>query len=72
MVFNTDVQTHREAILLTEILQQQFKGLHVNFDLQDEERILRTEGKIAAKAVENLVGRFGFSCKFLSFAEPIG
>ena len=71
MVFKTDVQSQREAMLMSEILRQKFKGLQVNFDLQDEERILRTEGMIEATAIAYLVRRFGFSCRFLSFAEPI-
>jgi hypothetical protein len=72
MVFKTDVETKREAALLSEILHQNFPELLVNFDLEDEDHILRTEGtKADSKEIEYLVECFGFSCRFLSFAEPI-
>ena len=65
-VFKTNVQSHLDAIKLKEILFKKFPGMQVHFDLEDCDKILRTEGKnILVSRVVQLVKLQGYYCELL-------
>jgi hypothetical protein len=65
-VFKTNVQSHFDSIKLKEILFKEFPEMQINFDLEDCDRILRTEGKnIPVSRVVQLVEFHGYYCEVL-------
>jgi hypothetical protein len=45
-VFKTNIQCVKAAIVLKEILSKELPDIQINFDLDDCDKILRTEGEI--------------------------
>jgi hypothetical protein len=65
-VFKTNIQSHFDAIILKGILFKEFPDVHISFDLEDCDKILRTEGKnIPVGRVIQLVEFHGFYCQVL-------
>jgi predicted RNA-binding protein YlqC (UPF0109 family) len=65
-VFKTSVQSHHDAITLKEILLKEFPGIQINFDLEDCDKVLRTEGNnVPASSVIQIVKTEGFNCEIL-------
>jgi hypothetical protein len=65
-VFKTNIQSHYDAITLKGILLKEFPNALINFDLEDCDKILRTEGKhIPVSRVVQLVKLHGFHCEIL-------
>jgi hypothetical protein len=62
-VFKTNVEHETEAKDLVEMLRQHFPGSHVNFDLQDRDRILRVQGKeLCVDTILSIMKTAGFIC----------
>lgn len=65
-VFKTDVQQAGTANLLVAKLILLFPGSHVNFDLEDCDRVLRVEGEnICTEKIKQLLGSSGYNCHVL-------
>ncbi len=65
-VFKTNVQDYYDAIKLKRILLKEFPEAQINFDLDDCDKILRTEGKkINANSVIQIARMEGFLCEIL-------
>jgi hypothetical protein len=65
-VFKTNVQSHYDAITLKEILLKEFPDIQINFDLDDCDKILRTEGKnIPISDIIQIVKMEGFFCEII-------
>jgi len=65
-VFKTNVQHHYDAIKLKELLLKEFPGASINFDLEDCDKILRTEGKsVPASRVIKIIKMEGYYCEIL-------
>lgn len=66
-VFKTNVTKYEQASKLIELLQQQFPGNKINFDLHDCDKILRIDGsEYIAEDVMNLLNAKGFKCELLT------
>jgi hypothetical protein len=62
-VFKTDVHAEELANELKAMLQRHFPGSHVNFDLDDRDKVLRMEGmNFTADKVVLLVKEKGVAC----------
>jgi len=73
LVFKTNVLLLQESKLLLALLQHEFPGLKLNFDLEDCDHILRAEGNTAEPGnIAALLKRFGYNCDFMSQAMPVG
>lgn len=59
-VFKTNVSQPGDAARLVWEIESRFSGLQANFDLEDCDRILRTEGSVNAPLVLGLLTEFGF------------
>ncbi len=65
-VFRTNVRRKRQAKVLLDILSKQFPLLHINFDLEDCDNILRVEGEnICPETITGLVAENGYECGIL-------
>lgn len=65
-VFRTNVTRKRQAKQLLDILSKQFPSLHINFDLEDCDNILRVEGEnICPESITGLVAESGYECGVL-------
>ena len=65
-VFRTNVTRKRQAKRLLNILSRQFPLLHINFDLEDCDNILRVEGEnICKEKITGLVAESGYECGVL-------
>ncbi|MGZ3986572.1 MAG: hypothetical protein ACXVMN_11295 [Flavisolibacter sp.] len=65
-VFKTNVERSLEAQQLTALLLLHFPGARINFDLQDQDRILRVEARnCLPDKIERLVKESGFHCRVL-------
>jgi hypothetical protein len=65
-VFRTNVQRKRQAKVLLDILSKQFPLFHINFDLEDCDKILRVEGdNICTEKIAGLVTESGYECGVL-------
>ena len=65
-VFKTNIQTGRQATVILKKLGQLFPKCRINFDLNDCDKILRVEGKIASPAkVIEVVTTDGYHCEVL-------
>ena len=65
-VFRTNVRRKRQAKILLDILSKQFPLFHINFDLEDCDKILRVEGEnICQEKIAGLVTENGYECDIL-------
>ena len=65
-VFKTNVQKKTESRKLLGILAERFPSCRINFDLSDQDKILRVEGEdITASRVILLIQDHGFNCEIL-------
>ena len=65
-VFRTNVRHKRQAKVLLNILSKQFPLFHMNFDLEDCDKILRVEGEnICQEKIAGLVTENGYECGVL-------
>ena len=65
-VFKTNVQSQVDSIRLKEILFKEFPEMQINFDLEDCDKILRTEGEnILVSRVVQLIKFHGYYCEVL-------
>jgi hypothetical protein len=65
-VFRTNVRRKRQAKVLLDILSEQFPLFHINFDLEDCDKILRVEGEnICTEKIAGLVTESGYECGVL-------
>jgi hypothetical protein len=65
-VFRTNVRHKRKAKMLLNILSEQFPLLHINFDLEDCDKILRVEGSnIRQESISELIAQNGYECAIL-------
>jgi len=62
-VFITDVQSIRKADSIIKSLLLKFPGFSVNFDLEDDDRILRVEGPFfKAEDICEILKEYGSTC----------
>lgn len=67
-VFKTNIASNKKADHVLGILQNQFPGLELNFDLEDRDNILRVEAmdrKVIAKNIIKTVRAQGFKIEVL-------
>lgn len=65
-VFKTNVGHHKQANSLLQLLQDNFPGSRINFDLDDCDKVLRIEGEhICSVRVMEVVAGKGFKCAIL-------
>lgn len=68
IVFETNVQTSRQANLVIQELITCYPELKINFDLEDCDKILRIEGEeIKAVDISAAVQILGYNCKELPY-----
>jgi hypothetical protein len=67
-VFKTNVQNKTQAKRVIRSLKGDFSKAHINFDLQDCDKILRTEGinKSYIHTVIADLNKLGFTCEILN------
>ena len=73
-VFRTNVTRKRQAKQLLDILSRQFPLLHINFDLEDCDRILRVKavsGMVQPSLLIGLLNNFGFYAELLPDDPPM-
>lgn len=64
-IFKTNVQTENEAEKILNSLLKMFSSYTINFDLEDDENILRIHSlhlKIAVKSIINHLNTLGYNC----------
>ena len=65
-VFKTNVENTEYAEHLLRKLMAHYPNFHINFDLQDCDRILRVEGRnIESRRIIEVVCHSGFDCQVL-------
>ena len=65
-VFKTNVSTVRQVERMIKILQLYFSDCHINFDLEDRDRILRIEGnRENFDLTSNVLLQEGYLCEKL-------
>ena len=65
-VFKTNVQKRRQAKILLSFLSRKLPSLHINFDLDDCDRILRIECEnICHHTIKELMVENGYQCEVL-------
>ena len=65
-VFKTNVADEKQALQVEARIRQLFAGHHINFDLEDCDKILRVEGKdVCSEAVITILKGSGFFCERL-------
>ncbi|MDB5116912.1 MAG: hypothetical protein JWQ79_2404 [Mucilaginibacter sp.] len=68
-IFKTNVQEESKAALVIELLDECYPEFKANFDLEDEDRILRVESiakQINGIEIERLLNRMGINCKIFA------
>jgi hypothetical protein len=68
-IFKTDVHNEEEASLVIILLDEYYPDFKVNFDMDDDDKILRvesTEKQISGSEIESLLEGIGVCCKILS------
>jgi hypothetical protein len=66
-VFKTNVTDKEQAIWLIDLLEKQFPGNKINFDLHDCDRILRIDGfSYTPNDIMNLLTTAGYQCELLT------
>ncbi|MGK9120399.1 hypothetical protein [Olivibacter jilunii] len=62
-VFRTDVEHLQEAERIIHLLSRIYPGSKINFDLEDEDNILRIEGAFfTTQDIVRCVGKSGYTC----------
>ena len=67
-IFKTNVQTDNEAEKILNSLLKIFSSYTINFDLEDNENILRIHSlhlKIAVKSIINHLNTLGYNCDLI-------
>jgi hypothetical protein len=65
-IFRTNVKRKRQAKTVMDILSKQFPLFHINFDLEDCDRVLRIEGEnICHHTIRELMAENGYRCEVL-------
>ena len=67
-IFKTNVQTENEAEKILNSLLKMFSSYTINFDLEDDENILRIHSlhlKIAVKSIINHLKTLGYNCDLI-------
>jgi hypothetical protein len=67
-VFKTNVQTTATALHITAALNHLFPNYQINFDLEDEENILRIDGfnkEVDVRGVIRMLHENGWQCSLL-------
>ncbi|MDB4920688.1 methyltransferase type 11 [Mucilaginibacter sp.] len=65
-IFKTDVHNEGEASLVIFLLDEYYPDFKVNFDMDDDDKILRvesTEKQISGSEIESLLEGIGVCCK---------
>ncbi|WP_114939309.1 hypothetical protein [Mucilaginibacter endophyticus] len=66
-VFKTNVQNPAAAAMLVALLQKRIINSHVNFDLDDCDKVLRIEGTdVSHQLVIELLKKHGYLCELLN------
>lgn len=75
-VFKTNIASNKKAGHVLGMLQNQFPGLEMNFDLEDCDNILRVESvvgrEISNECITKIVREQGFEIEVLSDGVDIG
>ena len=67
-VFKTGVRNQGDADYLMKIIEKQYPGYEINFDLEDCDNILRVEANnISPRYIESLLQTAGFNCQELEY-----
>ncbi|WP_221284440.1 hypothetical protein [Mucilaginibacter sp. SP1R1] len=65
-VFKTDVQDIKQSAPLIQKLIEHIPDCHINFDLEDCDRILRVEGEqFCTDSIVKLLNNYGHQCEVL-------
>jgi len=65
-VFKTNVQTTAAAAMIVALLQKRIINSHVNFDLDDCDKVLRIEGTdVSQQLVIEILKKRGYLCELL-------
>lgn len=67
-IFKTNVEYPNDAKRVVALLKSKIKGHHINFDLDDCDRILRietTKREIAVARIKQVLQNEGFRCEVL-------
>jgi len=65
-IFKTNVIHYHQSILLVEKLKYHFPTSHINFDLEDCDRILRIEDAfVPVEETVRLMNLYGYDCEVL-------
>lgn len=65
-VFRTNVEKEEDALKIINLVLEHFPESRVDFDLKDEDKILRIEGnRFVSEEICQLVTYFGFFCEEL-------
>ncbi len=65
-VYKTNVQEIGQSLLIVEKLLEHFPNSHINFDLEDCDRILRVHASsISNQRIIELLDSYGFHCEVL-------
>lgn len=65
-VFRTNVHLEEDAARIIKAWKHEFPGTHINFDLDDCDRILRVQAEEAViPYVSTLLEQYGFACEVL-------
>lgn len=65
-IFKTSIEKQKHAIMILQVLSQQFPLFKMNFDLDDCDRILRVEGiNIAPEKIIEVLNSSGYHCQLL-------
>ena len=66
-VFKTNVEAEQHAELLLEELSKKFPEFRINFDLSDDDKILRVEGAtICPETIVALMHSNSYDCEILN------
>ena len=65
-IFKTDVENETQAAALVRLIKTQFAVARVNVDLNDDDRVLRVEGRsFETERIVQVVLRAGFYCRLI-------
>lgn len=66
VVYRTNINNKRQFKTVNRLLCRLFNDLQINIDLEDNEKVLRLEGKdIISAEVINSLGKIGFLCQVM-------
>ncbi len=72
-VFRTNIHSEKQAQVVLATIGKRFPEYHINFDLDDCDRIMRVsiqEGEIDATRLCSAIGNLGFSAEILPDDVP--